>query len=104
MRIVSLLPSATEIVSLLGLQDQLVGVSADSDWPVDVVQKLPVVNTMSINTGQLTSREIDAAVRAATRAARRAAPASIAVARFRRADSTAFGRVDFCRITRIQYD
>lgn len=61
MRIVSLLPSATEIVSLLGLQDQLVGVSADSDWPVDVVQKLPVVNTMSINTGQLTSREIDAA-------------------------------------------
>ena len=64
MRIVSLLPSATEIVSLLGLEDQLVGVSADSDWPVDVVQKLPVVNTVSIDTSQLTSREIDAAASA----------------------------------------
>lgn len=61
LRIVSLLPSATEIVCLLGLQDQLVGVSADSDWPVDVVERLPVVNTVSIDTNTLTSREIDAA-------------------------------------------
>ena len=61
MRIVSLLPSATETVCLLGLQDQLVGVSADSDWPVDVVQTLPVVNTVSIDPSRLTSREIDAA-------------------------------------------
>lgn len=60
-RIVSLLPSATEIVSLLGLADQLVGVSADSDWPPEVVEQLPVLNTVSIATDQLTSREIDAA-------------------------------------------
>jgi iron complex transport system substrate-binding protein len=60
-RIVSLLPSATEIVCLLGLQDQLVGISADSDWPVDVVQRLPVLNTISIDTSQLSSREIDRA-------------------------------------------
>ena len=33
MRIISLLPSATEIVSVLGLDDLLVGVSEDSDWP-----------------------------------------------------------------------
>ena len=61
MRIVSLLPSATEIVCLLGLEEQLVGVSADSDWPVEVVKHLPVLNTVSIDTSQLTSREIDAA-------------------------------------------
>src|SRR5260370_41957558 len=41
-RIVSLLPSATEIVCLLGLEDQLVGVSADSDWPPEVVKRQPV--------------------------------------------------------------
>jgi iron complex transport system substrate-binding protein len=60
-RIVSLLPSATEIVCLLGLADQLVGVSADSDWPVDVVERLPVLNTVSIDTDAMTSAEIDAA-------------------------------------------
>jgi iron complex transport system substrate-binding protein len=59
-RIVSLLPSATEIVCLLGLEEQLVGVSADSDWPVEVVTRLPVLNTVSIDTGQMTSAEIDA--------------------------------------------
>src|SRR6266567_8997783 len=57
-RIVSLLPSATEIVCLLGLEDQLVGVSADSDWPVEVVKRQPVLNTVSIDTSQLTSKEI----------------------------------------------
>lgn len=61
MRIASLLPSATEIVSLLGLADQLVGVSSDSDWPVEVVQQVPVLNTVAIDTSQLTSAEIDAA-------------------------------------------
>ena len=60
-RIVSLLPSATELVCLLGLSDQLVGVSADSDWPVEAVQGLPVLNTVAIDTSQLTSAEIDAA-------------------------------------------
>jgi iron complex transport system substrate-binding protein len=60
-RIVSLLPSATEIVCLLGLADQLVGISADSDWPVDVVQRLPVVNSVAIDTSSLSSAEIDAA-------------------------------------------
>ncbi len=60
-RIVSLLPSATEIVCQLGLGDQLVGVSADSDWPVDVVARLPVLNTVAIDTSRLTSRQIDEA-------------------------------------------
>jgi iron complex transport system substrate-binding protein len=60
-RIISLLPSATEIVCLLGLEDQLVGVSADSDWPPEVVEHLPVLNTVSIDTNQMSSSEIDQA-------------------------------------------
>jgi len=60
-RIVSLLASATEIVGFLGLEPQLVGVSADSDWPADAVRGLPVLNTVSFDPNQLTSREIDAA-------------------------------------------
>ena len=61
MRIVSLLPSATEVVCLLGLADRLVGVSADSDWPVEVVKGLPVLNTVAIDPDRMTSSEIDAA-------------------------------------------
>jgi iron complex transport system substrate-binding protein len=60
-RIVSLLPSATEIVCQLGLSDCLVGVSADSDWPVEVVARLPVLNTVAMDTSRLTSRQIDEA-------------------------------------------
>jgi iron complex transport system substrate-binding protein len=63
-RIVSLLPSATEIVSLLGLDDALVGVSADSDWPPAVVQRLPVLNTVSIDPASMSSAEIDRAASA----------------------------------------
>jgi iron complex transport system substrate-binding protein len=36
MRIVSLLPSATEIICALGLSESLVGVSHDCDYPPDV--------------------------------------------------------------------
>jgi iron complex transport system substrate-binding protein len=41
-RIVSLLPSATEIVCALGLIDELVGVTDRSDWPPEVAS-IPVV-------------------------------------------------------------
>ncbi len=41
MRIVSLLPSATEIICALGFQDQLVGRSHECDYPKGV-EKLPV--------------------------------------------------------------
>ncbi|HVC24544.1 MAG TPA: cobalamin-binding protein [Acidimicrobiales bacterium] len=39
MRILSLLPSATEIVYLLGLGDELVGVTHECDWPPDACEK-----------------------------------------------------------------
>ncbi|MEM7018227.1 MAG: helical backbone metal receptor [Pseudomonadota bacterium] len=43
MRIVSLTCSNTEIVSALGCADWLVGVDSDSDYPPEVVEKLPRV-------------------------------------------------------------
>ncbi|HWD25058.1 MAG TPA: cobalamin-binding protein [Acidimicrobiales bacterium] len=45
MRIVSLLPSATEIVYLLGLGDDLVGVTHECDWPADARSKRRVSYT-----------------------------------------------------------
>jgi iron complex transport system substrate-binding protein len=60
-RIVSLLPSATEIVCQLGLADQLVGVSHECDYP-DCVRQLPRV-TSSLIPHDASSREIDNLVR-----------------------------------------
>jgi iron complex transport system substrate-binding protein len=60
-RIVSLLPSATEIVCALGLRDRLVGVSHECDWPPDVAT-LPAVTRSRIPPG-LGSGAIDALVR-----------------------------------------
>jgi iron complex transport system substrate-binding protein len=63
MKIVSLLPSATEIVYALGLGDDLVGVTDECDFPPDAVTK-PVVSRSALPQGRpLSSREIDAAVR-----------------------------------------
>lgn len=60
MRIVSLLPSGTELVCALGLRDQLVGVSHECDFP-ESVASLPRL-TSSILAHGLTPAEIDAAV------------------------------------------
>ncbi|TNF03621.1 MAG: cobalamin-binding protein [Gammaproteobacteria bacterium] len=60
MRIVSLLPSATEIICGLGLRHQLVGVTHECDYPPDVVG-LPIVTSSRIPKG-LSSAEIDAQV------------------------------------------
>src|SRR5687767_12710779 len=65
MRVISLLPSATEIVCALGACDSLVGVSHECDFPADV-RGLAVVTRSRIGTGG-TSREIDTAVREAIR-------------------------------------
>jgi len=61
MRIVSLLPSATEIVCSLGAADALVGVSHECDYPSDV-EGLPAITSSRIDPHG-SSREIDAAVR-----------------------------------------
>ena len=60
-RIVSLLPSSTEIICALGLRDRLVGVSHECDYPDDVVG-LPVLTEPRLDTHG-TSDTIDARVR-----------------------------------------
>jgi len=60
-RIVSLLPSATEIVCALGLQKYLVGVSHECDYPAGVAN-LPIVTNTAIPKG-LDSKAIDEKVR-----------------------------------------
>jgi len=62
-RIVSLVPAATEIVCALGLGDQLVGVTHDCDHP-DYVRDVPRITGSTI-PADATSGEIDALVRAA---------------------------------------
>ena len=62
MNVVSLLPSATEIICSLGLRDSLVGVSHSCDFPADVVG-LPVLTSTTIPSNA-SSAEIDRHVRA----------------------------------------
>ena len=61
MRIVSLLPSATEIVCVLGLGDELVGVTHECDHP-PFVRELPKV-TRTLIPHDASSGRIDALVR-----------------------------------------
>jgi iron complex transport system substrate-binding protein len=61
MRIVSLLPSATEMICALGLEDQLVGVTHECDFPA-FVRGLPKVTNTLIPT-DAPSAEIDRLVR-----------------------------------------
>lgn len=61
MRIVSLLPSATEMICALGLKDQLVGVTHECDFPA-FVRDLPKVTRTLIPT-DAPSGEIDHLVR-----------------------------------------
>jgi iron complex transport system substrate-binding protein len=61
MRIVSLLPAATEIVCALGLADDLVGVSHECAWPPEVAGKPKVMGGV-LPIGDMTQAEIDAEV------------------------------------------
>jgi iron complex transport system substrate-binding protein len=62
-RICSLLPSATEIVADLGRVDSLVAVSEECKWPA-AVQGKPRATAARIDSGKLSSAEIDRVVRA----------------------------------------
>ena len=62
MKIVSLLPSATEIVFALGIGDQLSGVSFECDYP-EAARTVPVVAGTSLDLDRpRTAAEVDAEV------------------------------------------
>lgn len=66
-RIVSLLPSATEIVCALGLEDRLVAVTHECDFPAAALAGVPRITSNLLPAEVMGSAEIDAAVRAAVR-------------------------------------
>ena len=61
MRICSFQPGATEIVYALGLQDQLYGVTAQCDYPVDAKNK-PVIVRSVFDGANPSSGEITAII------------------------------------------
>ena len=63
MRIVSLLPAATDLVVTLGLAGDLVGRTHECDWPPGELEHAAVVTRTAL-AGGLTSREISTAVAA----------------------------------------
>ncbi|MFO0012037.1 MAG: cobalamin-binding protein [Planctomycetota bacterium] len=68
MRIVSLVPAATEMVGVLGLTDRLVGVTHECDYP-EPVRHLPKVTRSSI-PADISSAKIDAMVRDSVQSSR----------------------------------
>ncbi|MGE5209212.1 MAG: cobalamin-binding protein [Alphaproteobacteria bacterium] len=66
MRIISLLPAATEIVGALGLMEEVVGVSHECDSPEEANDR-PRVTHFAINNAGLTSHEVDEWVRRSLR-------------------------------------
>jgi len=65
-RIVSLLPAATEIAAALGLMDQLVGVSHECDFPKEANAR-PRVTHCPVHNAGLSSGKVDRWVRRALR-------------------------------------
>ena len=62
LKIVSLLPSATEIVCALGLEENLVGITHECDFPPTIADK-PHLTKSRISHETMSSKEIDHAVR-----------------------------------------
>lgn len=84
MKIVSLLPSATEIVCALGLAEQLVGISHECDFPPEIAGR-PVLTAPKVDP-TADSATIDAAVRQLVR------------------DGLSVYRIDTQRLARLQPD
>jgi len=63
-RIVSLVPSATETLFALGLEDEVIAVTHECDWPPEVAGKARI--TRDVLDPGLSAREIDSAVRERT--------------------------------------
>ena len=64
MRIASFLASGTEICVALGLQDSVIAISHECDWPPDVLDR-PRLSRPRFDPSGMSSREIDGALRQA---------------------------------------
>jgi iron complex transport system substrate-binding protein len=65
-RICSLVPGATEVLFALGLGEHVVGVTHECDWPPEAATR-PHVSASLLQSGDLSSAEIDSAVAEAAR-------------------------------------
>src|SRR5260370_33338071 len=65
-RIVSFLPSATEMVCALGLADHLIGITHECDYPPEITNK-PIVVRNALPMAGMSLRKIDEAVSARLR-------------------------------------
>jgi len=97
-RVVSVLPSATEIVCALGARGELVGRSAECDYPADV-RELPVVMRARTLDGERPSAEIDARVRTAR--ARGESLYAVDVERLRAARPDVLFTQDLCAVCSV---
>src|SRR5438034_547981 len=86
MRVISLLPAATEIVAALGAGGRLVGVTHECDYPPEV-RSLPRVTRSRLDPG-LSSSEIDRAMADARRTGVAAVELDAALVARLRADGT----------------
>jgi len=101
MRICSLLPGATEIAYLLGLGDQIVGVTHECDYPHEAKQK-PVVVRSVIDSSQLSCPEIDRRVGELLQAGR--GLYSIDEAAFLASDPDVILTQGLCDVCALDYD
>ena len=62
MKICSLLPSSTEILYALGLEDRIIGVTDLCDYPPEVKEK-PIVCRSRIDVDSMTSQQVEAMMR-----------------------------------------
>jgi len=98
-RIVSLLPSATEIVFALGLGGHLAGVSFECDFP-PAAREVPVVSGTVLPTdGSLTAQQIDDAVSALVGAGE--SIYTLDAARIRAIDPDLILAQDLCRVCAV---
>ena len=100
MRIVSLLPSATEIVCALGLGDELVGVTHECDFPVEVIGK-PVMTHSVQDQRALSSREIHQLVSASVHGG--SSLYSLDVAALRAAAPDLILTQELCQVCAVSY-
>jgi iron complex transport system substrate-binding protein len=101
MRICSLLPGATEVVAALGLEEDLVGISHECDYPPEVRHK-PVMVHATIDSERTTSGDIDQQVRTAIEQGR--SLYALDEALFRRAQPDLVIAQDLCHVCAVTPD